>query len=145
MDISKEHGYVKSSDTVVLTAGVPVGLAGSTNLIKVQTVGELLVRGTGIGEKSVTGRAFVVEEGRDFNDFREGDILVSPYTDKDMIVYIEKAAGLVVEEAGFTSHGAIVGLNLGLPTIVGAKDICNKLKTGDMILINAKSGTVEKQ
>ena len=145
VEISKEHGYVKSSDTVVLTAGVPVGLAGSTNLIKVQTVGELLVRGTGTGEKSVTGRAFVAEEGRDFNDFREGDILVSPYTDKDMVAYIEKAAGLVVEEAGFTSHGAIVGLNLGLPTIVGAKDICNKLKTGDMILINAKSGTVEKQ
>lgn len=145
VEISKAHGYVKSSDTVVLTAGVPVGLAGSTNLIKVQTVGELLVRGTGIGEKSVTGRAFVVGEGCDFNNFREGDILVSPYTDKDMIVYIEKAAGLVVEEAGFTSHGAIVGLNLGLPTIVGAKDICNKLKTGDMILINAKSGTVEKQ
>lgn len=145
VEISKAHGYVKSSDTVVLTAGVPVGLAGSTNLIKVQTVGELLVRGTGIGEKSVTGRAFVVEEGRDFNDFREGDILVSPYTDKDMVAYIEKAAGLVVEEAGFTSHGAIVGLNLGLPTIVGAKDICNKLKVGDMILINAKSGTVEKQ
>lgn len=145
VEISKAHGYVKSSDTVVLTAGVPVGLAGSTNLIKVQTVGELLVRGTGIGEKSVIGRAFVVEEGRDFNDFREGDILVSPYTDKDMVAYIEKAAGLVVEEAGFTSHGAIVGLNLGLPTIVGAKDICNKLKVGDMILINAKSGTVEKQ
>lgn len=145
VEISKSHGYVKSSDTVVLTAGVPVGLAGSTNLIKVQTVGELLVRGTGIGEKSVTGRAFVVEEGCDFNEFREGDILVSPYTDKDMVAYIEKAAGLVVEEAGFTSHGAIVGLNLGLPTIVGAKDICNKLKTGDMILINAKSGTVEKQ
>lgn len=145
VEISKTHGYVKSSDTVVLTAGVPVGLAGSTNLIKVQTVGELLVRGTGIGEKSVTGRAFVVEEGRDFKDFKEGDILVSPYTDKDMVTYIERAAGLVVEEAGFTSHGAIVGLNLGLPTIVGAKDICNKLKTGDMILINAKSGTVEKQ
>ena len=145
VEISKAHGYVKSSDTVVLTAGVPVGVAGSTNLIKVQTVGELLVRGTGIGEKSVIGRAFVVEEGRDFNDFREGDILVSPYTDKDMVAYIEKAAGHVVEEAGFTSHGAIVGLNLGLPTIVGAKDICNKLKVGDMILINAKSGTVEKQ
>lgn len=145
VEISKAQGYVKSSDTVVLTAGVPVGLAGSTNLIKVQTVGELLVRGTGIGEKSVIGRAFVVEEGCDFNEFREGDILVSPYTDKDMIVYIEKAAGLVVEEAGFTSHGAIVGLNLGLPTIVGAKDICSKLKTGDMILINAKSGTAEKQ
>lgn len=145
VEISKSHGYVKSSDTVVLTAGVPVGLAGSTNLIKVQTVGELLVRGTGIGEKSVVGRAFVVEEGRDFNAFKEGDILVSPYTDKDMIVYIQKAGGLVVEEAGFTSHGAIVGLNLGLSTVVGAKDICNKLKTGDMILINAKSGTVEKQ
>lgn len=145
VEISKSHGYVKSSDTVVLTAGVPVGLAGSTNLIKVQTVGELLVRGTGIGEKSVTGRAYVVKEGRDFKDFKEGDILVSPYTDKDMVTYIERAAGLVVEEAGFTSHGAIVGLNLGLPTIVGAKDICNKLKTGDMILINAKSGTVEKQ
>ena len=145
VEISKAHGYVKSSDTVVLTAGVPVGLAGSTNLIKVQTVGELLVRGTGIGEKSAIGRAFVVEEGCDFNEFREGDILVSPYTDKDMIVYIQKAAGLVVEEAGFTSHGAIVGLNLGLPTIVGAKDICSKLKTGDMILINAKSGTAEKQ
>lgn len=145
VEISKANGYVKSSDTVVLTAGVPVGLAGSTNLIKVQTVGELLVRGTGIGEKSAIGRAFVVEEGCDFNEFREGDILVSPYTDKDMIVYIQKAAGLVVEEAGFTSHGAIVGLNLGLPTIVGAKDICSKLKTGDMILINAKSGTAEKQ
>lgn len=61
-----------------------------------------------------------------------------------MMPYIKIAGGLVTEQAGYTSHGAVVGVSLGIPTIVGAKDIVEKIKTGEILSINSSEGTISE-
>jgi len=97
---------VKSGDLVIITAGIPSGVAGTTNLIKVHVVGEILARGIGIGDKSVTGRITVIgDNDTDWHKLQEGDILVTSSTDKDMVPLMEKASAFIVEEGGITSCG----------------------------------------
>lgn len=139
---SKEAGYVKDGELIIITAGVPVGVAGSTNVMKVHIVGEILIKGTGIGKKHATGRIFVAKSRKDLVAFTPGDILVCENTDIDMMEGVTKASGLIIEEGGYTSHGAIVGLSLGLPVIVGAKDATEKLETGQIVTIDCIRGLV---
>ncbi len=139
---SKEAGYVKDGELIIITAGVPVGVAGSTNLMKVHIVGEILIKGTGIGKKHVTGNIFVAGDSGNVEEFMPGDILVCESTDKDMMYAVEKASGLIVEEGGYTSHAAIVGLSLGIPVIVGANGAIEKLSTGQTVTIDCIRGLV---
>lgn len=138
-----EKGYVKEGDLIVITAGIPVGVSGTTNLLKVHTIGKILLKGTGIGKDSVYGRVCVGSRIEELKDkFKEGDILVCEYTDSDLIDFIRRASALIVEQGGLTSHAAIVGLNFGKPTIVGAQGATNILKDGDMVTADAATGVV---
>lgn len=140
-----EAGYVKEGDLVVITAGIPVGTSGSTNLLKVHTIGKVLVRGTGIGKETIVARVCIANNVRDLEEkFQDGDIIVSLDTDRDMISYIQRSAAIITEEAGLTSHAAIVGLNLDKPTIVGAKDATSILEDGKIITMDSTSGLVYK-
>ncbi|EFI42028.1 MULTISPECIES: pyruvate kinase [Peptoniphilus] len=140
-----EENLLKAGDTVIVTAGVPVGLAGSTNLIKVQTVSEILTKGVGMGSKKLTARAIVVKDEEDLiKDFKDGDIVVLTTTDKDIMKYVERSSGIVAEIAGYTSHAAITGIALSIPTIVGAFGALTKIKTGDIITIDESDGTVRR-
>ena len=139
-----EKGYVREGDLVVVTAGVPVGLAGSTNLLKVHTISEILVKGMGVGRGSVVGNVCKIDSEEDLNKFKEGDIIVAGFTDKYMIDCIEKSSALVVEEGGLTSHAAIVGLSLKKPTIVGARDALKNLEDGELITVDSVTGVVYK-
>ncbi len=142
---SLEAGYIKSGELVVITAGVPVGVAGTTNLIKVHIVSDILTRGIGIGKTSATGKVRIVKDASDIKgNFNEGDIIVTTLTDIDMNVYIEKAGAVITESGGITSHAAIVGLNLGKPVIVSAENAMSVLKDGEMITVDAVSGIVYK-
>ena len=129
---SVRHQYVGHGDVVIITAGVPVGEAGSTNLMKIHVIGDLLARGQGIGKKVAYGRTVVAKNAQEAlaND-TEGAILVTNASDKDMMPAIEKCAGLITEEGGLTSHGAIVGLSLGIPVIVG---VDNATEISDMAM-----------
>lgn len=145
IDAAMERGYVKEGDLIVMTAGIPVGVSGTTNLIKVHTVGKVLARGTGIGKRSVSGRVCVGSNiGEIEEKFEEGDILVSEFTDRDMVKYMEKASAIIVEQGGLTSHAAIVGLNFGKPTVVGVKDATEILKDGEIITVDAVGGRIYK-
>lgn len=140
-----EKGYVKEGDLVVVTAGVPVGLAGSTNLIKVHTIGEVLVKGMGIGKATTLAKVCTIEEDSDLeNKFEDGDVIVTSATYKEMVPYMEKASAIITEEGGLTSHAAIVGLNLDKPTIVGVKDALKTLEDGELITVDSKTGLVYK-
>lgn len=134
-----DNNYIKTGDIVVLTAGVPVGQVGTTNMIKVQVVGNVLSRGTGIGRKSYSGIASKVT---DLNNFKQGSILISPITDADMLPLIAKAGALVVERGGLTSHAAIVALEFGIPTIIGAKEATSQIEEGAVITVDASAGVV---
>ena len=140
---SVRHQYVGHGDVVIITAGVPVGEAGSTNLMKIHVIGDLLARGQGIGKKVAYGRTVVAKNAQEAlaND-TEGAILVTTASDKDMMPAIEKCAGLITEEGGLTSHGAIVGLSLGIPVIVGVDNATDNIRHGNDVTMDAESGVI---
>ncbi|TFB25027.1 pyruvate kinase [Filobacillus milosensis] len=130
-------------DRVVITAGVPVGESGTTNLIKVHVVGNVVAKGQGIGQSGAAGKAFVTtDSSRLEKEFKEGDILVTSGTDRDMMTYINKASGIITEEGGLTSHAAVVALNVGIPVVVGVKDAMKLIKDGEEITIDPSNGNI---
>lgn len=142
---SMEAGFVNEGDLVVITAGIPVGLSGTTNLIKVHTIGKVLLTGTGIGNKVGTGRVVIGNSEEELlAKFEDGDILVSRATYKDMVKFMERASAVIAEEGGLTSHCAIVGLNLNKPTVVGAINATQILKDGDIVTVDGTTGQIYK-
>ena len=140
---SVKHQYVSHGDVVIITAGVPVGEVGTTNLMKIHVIGDLLTRGQGIGKTASFGKAVVAKNAQEALAFNtEGAILVTTGSDRDMMPAIEKCAGLITEEGGLTSHAAVVGLSLGIPVIVGVKDATSVIKHGNDITMDAESGVI---
>ena len=138
-----EKGYIKQGDLIVITAGIPVGVSGTTNLIKVHTVSEVVLKGTGIGNKAITGKVVVGNTKDELKEkFEEKDILVCTSTDRDMMDYIGTASALITEQGGLTSHAAIIGLNLNIPTIVGVSEATEILKDGDIITVDSITGSI---
>lgn len=138
-------GHITPGELVVITAGVPVGVAGTTNLIKVHIVSEILTKGVGVGRHSYTGNVCVARDAEDLKaKFKDGDIIVTSLTDIDMNEYVQKAGAIITECGGITSHAAIVGLNLCMPVIVSAKDAMSVLKDGELITVDAVGGVVYK-
>jgi pyruvate kinase len=135
--------YITQGDLVVITAGVPVGTPGSTNLIKVHTIGEILARGTGIGKHPIIGRTIIAKNAKEAEaQLQKGDILITVATDRDFIPVLEKAGALVTEEGGLTSHGAIVGLNMGIPVIVGVENAITILNQEHLITVDPERGLI---
>lgn len=140
---SVSDGYIRSGDLVVITAGIPSGVAGTTNLIKIHIVGEVIAKGIGVGNQAVSGPVSVVTDiEKDSHKVQENDILVLETSEKEMVPLMEKAAGFIVEEGGITSHAAIVGLVLGKPVIVGAKYATSILRDGQTVTMDTTRGLV---
>ena len=136
-------GLVEEGDQIVLTAGIPAGRGQATNLIKVHVIGDILVSGVGIGKGSSVAKACLGNRPEELDGkFEAGDILVCAYTEADLVPYIEKASGLIVEEGGLTSHAAIVGLHFGIPTIIAAEGATEAIKDKDLITMDTSTGLV---
>lgn len=134
--------YISSGDLVVITAGVPVGIAGTTNLINVHIASEILIRGVGVGTTNISGRARLITDSN--MEIEQGDIIVASSTDKDMMNIINKASAIITEEGGLTSHAAVVGVSLGIPVIVSASNALKLIEDNETITIDAQSGLVYK-
>ncbi|MEW9500658.1 pyruvate kinase [Jeotgalibacillus marinus] len=140
---SLNSGCVKHGDLVVITAGVPVCESGTTNLMKIHIVGDVLAKGQGIGRRSGFGRVVVASDAAQANEkIIDGSILVTIGTDKDMVASLEKCSAVIVEEGGLTSHAAVVGLSLGLPVIVGVDSATSIFKDGQEVTVDAERGVV---
>ena len=138
-----ESEAVKYGDLVVITAGVPVGEAGTTNLMKVHVIGDMLTKGQGIGKAATNGQALVVKNAEEaLATDATGRIIVTIGSDREMMPAVEKCAGLITEEGGLTSHAAVVGLSLGIPVIVGVKDATKLIEQGQEISMDATSGVI---
>ncbi|WP_339213440.1 pyruvate kinase [Solibacillus sp. FSL W8-0372] len=145
VDEALQYEYVSHGDVVVITAGVPVGEAGTTNLMKVHVIGDLLARGQGIGRFSVVGKAIVAKNaGEALTYDTEGAIIVTVGSDREMMPAIENCAGIITEEGGLTSHAAVVGLSLGIPVIVGVKEATSLIRHGQEITMDAETGVIYK-
>jgi pyruvate kinase len=143
VETSIQSGLVRMGDVVVITAGVPLGQSGSTNLMKVHLVGDILAKGQGIGRQYITGNVIVARSTQEALDKMEDNaILVITGTDRETMPAIRRAIALVTEEGGITSHAAVVGLNLGIPVIVGASNATSIFKDGQEVSINAERGMI---
>ena len=147
-NLAQQNGYLHNGELAVVTAGVPVGVSGTTNMIKIHMVGNCLATGVGVGRGdliSASGKACVcrtLDEVR--AKFRPGMVLVVPSTTNEMLGYVRDAAALVVEEPGLNSHAAIVGNSLLKPTIVGAAGACSHIRDGLDIAVDCAHGSVQR-
>ncbi|MBS2969985.1 pyruvate kinase [Metabacillus sp. KIGAM252] len=138
-------GIVKHGDLIVITAGVPIGEAGTTNLMKVYIVGDILAKGQGIGRKSAFGKVVIANNAEEAaSKMTDGAILVTRGTDRDMMEALNKASALIAEEGGLTSHAAVVGLSLGIPVIVGVENATSLLEDGMEITVDGTRGAIYK-
>ena len=143
IDVAKKQGKVQDGDLVILIAGIPTGKTGSTNLIKVHQVSKVALRGTGIGKGTVIGKARIVNDSFDFTrDFTDGDILVAKYFTKDLMPFVERCGGFIVEEEGMTSSAAIVAINTAKPTIVGAENAVETLNNAKFVTMDVGTGEI---
>ena len=148
--LAQKNGYLHNGELAVVTAGVPVGVSGTTNMIKIHMVGNCLSTGVGVGREnadltSASGKACVcrtLDEVR--AKFKPGMVLVVPSTTNEMLEYVRDAAALVVEEAGLNSHAAIAGKALLKPTIVGALGACSHIRDGLDIAVDCAHGSVQR-
>ena len=148
--LAEKNGYLHNGELAVVTAGVPVGVSGTTNMIKIHMVGNCLATGVGVGPENAevsnaTGKACVcrtIEEIR--AKFKPGMVLVVPSTSNEMLSYVRDAAALVVEEAGLNSHAAIAGKALLKPTIVGAVGATAHIRDGLMVAVDCAHGSVQR-
>ena len=139
----QEKGFAKEGDLILITAGVPVGEAGTTNLMKIQAIGTQLAKGEGVGNGNFIGKAVLATDAATANaKATAGTILVTRATDKDFLPAFDKIGALVTEEGGITSHAAIMGLEKGIPVIVAAKDVLANVADGELITVDARRGLI---
>lgn len=144
VEAAEKADLIHSGDLVVVTAGVPVGVSGTTNMIKIHMVGDTLLAGVGIGSQNAKGEVCVCRSAAEAaKKFKPGQILVLPFTTNAALPYMREAAGVITEEAGTNSHSAIVGLTLGKAVIVGATNATRTLKDGMRISMDCARGVVQ--
>lgn len=141
----EEMGHVKQGEVIVLSAGVPVGVAGTTNIMKVQYVGNVLAKGKGYGKEIVTGKASIVkvlDEAK--KNFNKGDVLVVGKTDNSYLPYMKKASAIVVEDGSLeeNNHAVIVGRTLDVPVIIGAANVVEAVRNATIITVDSEKGYI---
>lgn len=138
-----ETGRVSNGDLIIITAGVPTGEKGTTNMMKIHLVGDEIAKGQGVGRGSVVGHAIVADsasdlEGKDLSD----KVIITNSVDETLVPYVEKAIGLITEENGITSPSAIIGLEKGIPTVVGVEQATKEIKNDMLVTLDVSQGKV---
>ena len=141
--LTEDKGLISRGDLVVITAGVPLGLSGTTNMLKVQVAGNTLLTGRGCNALKASGNVCVCNSAEDLaKTFRPGDIVVVSATNNDMMPQLKDAAGIITEQGDRYSHAAIVGIALDIPVITEAKNATRILKSGTFVTMDSEQGLV---
>lgn len=136
-------GLVKSGDLVIITGGMPVGISGTTNMIKIHIVGDILTGGTSLNGLSATGILCVIAPSKSsVEDFRGGDILVIEKSSEQVLHLIKNATAVITEEEGADSPAAIVAKALDIPVITGAAKATEILTSGIAVRIDGEKGLI---
>jgi pyruvate kinase len=141
--VAQESGLVTVGDLVILTAGVPVGHSGATNLIRIHQIGHRIARGQGIGTQVVHGQVVVCHSAEEAQQkMQPGNILVAPETDALYTPALAHAAAIVTEAGGMTSHAAVFGSSEGKPVVIGLDRATELLSDGMNVTIFTELGVI---
>lgn len=140
---AQKKGYVKQGDVTVITAGVPLGVSGTTNMLKVQVVGHILANGEGINKQKVHGRLCVCHSEKELiENYQPGDIVVTYDTNNYMLNQLKTALGIVIEKSSLDSHAVTVGLSLDIPVLINVKHAMDVLKSGVFVNLDCENGVI---
>lgn len=143
VEAAQKKGYVKQGDITVITAGVPLGVSGTTNMLKVQVVGHILANGEGINKQKIRGRLCVCHSKEDLvKEYQPGDIVVTQDTDNTMLNQLKTASGIVIEKGSLDAHAVTVGLSLDIPVLLNVKNATDILKTGVFVTLDCENGVI---
>ncbi len=141
--VLREKGLIADGSLCVVTKGVPQGVSGTTNVMEVRTIGDVVLKGAGIGQMAVSGKVVVALTGEEATGKAyPGCVLVAHATDKSFIPAMKKAGALIMEQGGLTSDGAIAALHMNIPAVVGAEDATCLLKDGEIVTVDGERGVV---
>jgi len=132
---------VKDGDLVVITGGMPVGVSGTTNTIRIHIIGDVLIRGTGHNNLEAEGSICIIENASDVKDFSAGDVLVISKTTDDVLPIIKNAAAVITEE-GEDSPAVIACKTMEIPIVTSATDATQRLKSGIIAKVDSETGMV---
>ncbi|MHB1453982.1 MAG: pyruvate kinase [Saccharofermentanales bacterium] len=143
VDKAEKSGIITAGEIVVITAGVPLGISGTTNMMKVQVAGHILLSGQGVTQASVCAKLCVCRNEKEaFANFKEGDVIVIHSTSNELLPLLRRSSGIITEVGGSNSHASIVGLSLNLPVIINAENATRILKSGVSVMVDAVRGIV---
>jgi pyruvate kinase len=143
VECAQKTGLIKDGELVVITGGAPMGVAGTTNIMKVHLVGHILASGKGLDSLNTTANVCVATNYEQLEkNFCDGDIVVTNNITKDMIPILKKAAGIISEETGEAVNATVLAAALDIPVIVAAAGSTKILKSGTTITMDAKCGLV---
>ena len=114
--------------------------AGTFKSYTISNQGRVAAKGLAIGDAVVTGHICLIENARDIEQFVDGSILVTSTTDPDWVPVMKRAAAIITDHGGRTSHAAIVSRELGLPAIVGTGNATHVLHTGQEVTVSCAEG-----
>lgn len=137
-----QAGHIKNGDIVVITAGMPLGATGTTNMLKVHTVADICVTGQGIGPNHTFGNIRIIEEESDWDNLPEQAIVVVSSTNESMVKNLSNVRGIIAEAAGLTSHAAIVGRELDIPVICNVGGALMIFENDQVVTIDGSTGHI---
>lgn len=114
--------------------------AAAFKTYKVMNKGRILTTGLSVGDAAVAGHLCLIESAKDIDKFIDGSILVTEATDPDWVPVMKRAAGIITDHGGRTSHAAIVSRELGVPAIVGTGNSTYLLHTGQEVTVSCAEG-----
>lgn len=113
---------------------------GIVNTYTIGKKGRELTTGIAIGDAVVVGEVCLIESAKDLDQFIDGSVLVTSTTDPDWVPIMKRAAAIVTDHGGRTSHAAIVSRELGLPAIVGTGNATEVLHSGQAVTVSCAEG-----
>lgn len=143
--IVEKKDLVSAGDTLVITTGFPVFVVGTTNMVLVQTIGRILVKGYPMVRREAIGfvcNASSSEEA--VEKIEPGNVLVISRTDDECMPAIRKASAVITEEKGMTNHAALACLNLDIPCMTGVTEATKLLKHGTLVTVDGTRGVVHE-
>ena len=147
IEAAVKSGLAKNGDTIVIAVGVPLGVTGSTNTLRVDVIGDVLAKGVGFGKERVSGTARVIKVLNEAEiHFRKGDILVTTTTDSDWLPYIKKASAVIVGPVDpdhiSTCHAEHVCRALNIPMIACNMKVIDFMPNDGLITVDPQRGYI---
>lgn len=141
---AERSGLVETGDLVVITAGVPVSTTGTTNMLKVQIIGNILCRGQGLNDKQASGGICVVSHNKNNKDsFEPGNVLVVDAITDETLPLMRMSSAVILDGVDRDGSVQTLATALEIPFLVRAIGAAQMLKTGMIVEVDAKRGIVQ--